>query len=196
MFTGIITDIGAVKEISKPHDTRFVIETAYDLDKITLGASIACNGVCLTVVEKDVNVFVVDASDETLSCTTLNNWQVGTRINLEQALKMGDELGGHMVSGHVDGVGSIATIEPREGSHCITFTLSEALAPFVAKKGSVTVDGVSLTVNAVFPDSFTVNIIPHTWDHTVFALKKTGDSVNIEIDVIARYIARAIEFKT
>lgn len=195
MFTGIITDIGTVVDISKTRDTRLVIETSFPLEQVEIGASIACSGVCLTVIEKAEHQFVVEASEETLACTTLQYWKKGERINLERALKMGDELGGHLVSGHVDGVGKIQEITVVDGSHSIVFTMPNALAPFVAQKGSITIDGVSLTVNNVTKETFSVNIIPHTWEYTTFSFKRAGDKVNLEIDVIARYIARAMEFQ-
>ena len=199
MFTGIITDIGIISEISQPGDTRLVISTSYDTKSIDIGASIACNGICLTVIEKTNDSFAVEASQETKDCTTLGKWHSGERINLERALKLGDELGGHMVSGHVDGVGEIRSVIEVQQSREIIFAIPRELAPFIAAKGSVTIDGVSLTVNEVKDDvgnhQFSVNIIPHTWENTIFADKKIGSKVNLEIDLVARYIARAVEFK-
>jgi riboflavin synthase len=194
MFTGIITDIGTVRAIAKAGDTRFEIATAYDLAGVDMGASIACNGCCLTVVEKGADWFAVQASGETLSKTTLGQWQKGTRINLERALKLGDELGGHIVSGHVDGVGQITAITPDGESRRFRFRVPTALARFIAPKGSVAIDGTSLTVNEVDGLEFGVNIIPHTQAVTTWGDMKVGQAVNIEIDMLARYVARLAEF--
>lgn len=197
MFTGIITDIGEVTEINKSGDTRIVIKTVYDTSTIDFGASIACSGVCLTVVGKGDNWFSVDVSAETLSCTNLGRWTVGSSVNLERALKVGEELGGHIVTGHVDAVGQVVSMEPDGDSKKITFTLPDALKTFIAVKGSVTINGVSLTVNSVVDrDSgteFSINIIPHTLDKTTFGTMKAGHNVNIEIDILARYVARMRE---
>lgn len=197
MFTGIITDIGTIRSIEQRGDTRMLIGTAFDLSTVEIGASIACSGVCLTVVDKGPDWFAVDASGETLSRTALGNWRPGTRINLERALKVGDELGGHIVTGHVDGVGRIVGITPDGASRRIQFLGPKALAPYIAQKGSVTIDGISLTVNGVEdgPDGvlFDVNVIPHTQSCTTLGQAKVGDSINIEIDVLARYVARLKE---
>lgn len=197
MFTGIITDIGVVTEVVKKGDTRFTFETSYDTKTIDFGASIACSGVCLTVVDKGEDWFSVDVSGETLSCTTLGTWETGTKINLERALKVGEELGGHLVTGHVDAIGNIISIEPDGDSKKITFTLPEKLKMYVASKGSITINGVSLTVNNVTDNKdgtiFTVNIIPHTLQKTTFSSLNEGDHVNLEIDVLARYVARIRE---
>jgi riboflavin synthase len=190
MFTGIITDVGEVRAVEHRADTRFTIATHFDVATIDQGASIACCGVCLTVVAKGEDWFAVDASGETLSCTTLGDWAEGTPVNLERALRLGDELGGHIVTGHVDGVGRIEAITPEGGSLRFDFSAPEALKRFIAEKGSVTIDGVSLTVNAVDGARFAVNIIPHTQNHTTFGHYKTGDRVNLEIDILARYVAR------
>ncbi|MBG51026.1 MAG: riboflavin synthase [Alphaproteobacteria bacterium] len=194
MFTGIVTDVGKVATIEKPGDTRFVIETAYEPTGIAMGASIACDGCCLTVVEKGTvngtHWFAVDASKETLDCTTLGGWQVGQGINLERALKVGDELGGHIVSGHVDGVGEIVGIHDEGQSKRFRFRAPEALKKFIAPKGSVTLSGTSLTVNEVEGDIFGVNIIPHTQEVTTWGRAQVGDKINLEIDVLARYVAR------
>ncbi|PCJ71472.1 MAG: riboflavin synthase [Rhodobiaceae bacterium] len=194
MFTGIITDVGKVSAIEKTGDTRFVIETVYDPAGIAMGASIACDGCCLTVVEKGVmngrNWFAVEASAETLGCTTLGSWTVGQGINLERAMKVGDELGGHIVSGHVDGVGEIVAIREEGDSKRFTFKVPEELKKFIAPKGSVTLVGTSLTVNEVTGDVFGVNIIPHTQGVTTWGSAKVGDKINLEIDVLARYVAR------
>jgi riboflavin synthase len=194
MFTGIITDIGTVRAIAKAGDTRFEITTAYDLDGVDMGASIACNGCCLTVIAKGPDWFAVQASGETLSKTTLGNWERGTRINLERALKLGDELGGHIVSGHVDGIGQIVAITPDGESRRFRIRVPAALARFIAPKGSVAVDGTSLTVNEVDGADFGVNIIPHTQAVTTWGDMKVGQAVNIEIDMLARYVARLAEF--
>ena len=190
MFTGIITDVGRVRAVERQGDTRFTIETVFDMETVPIGASIANNGVCLTVVEKGPGWFAVQASAETLSKTTLGGWQEGTRVNLERALKVGDELGGHIVSGHVDGVASVVDVRPDGESKRFTFEAPANLAKYVASKGSVALDGVSLTVNEVDGARFGVNIIPHTQDATTFGALKAGDRVNLEIDMLARYVAR------
>jgi riboflavin synthase len=197
MFTGIITDVGEVQAIETGGDTRFVIATRYDTGSIEIGVSIACSGACLTVVEKGGDDksqwFSVDASGETLSRTSLGDWKVGTSVNLERSLKVGDEIGGHIVTGHVDGVGSVASITPEGDSLRFRFRVPKDLLPFVASKGSITVEGVSLTVNEVEGDEFGVNIIPHTQSVTSFGKMKEGDKINLEIDVLARYVARLQE---
>ena len=196
MFTGIISDVGIIIEVTHMGDTRYVIETSYDTQSIDIGASIACSGVCLTVIEKMQSPsprFAVEASAETLNVTTAKNWAVGTKLNLERALKMGDELGGHIVSGHVDGIAEIKSIEPDGDSLRFVFAAPEALAMFIASKGSVTLDGTSLTVNEVRGNNFGVNMIPHTQAVTTWGQSKSGDLINIEIDVLARYVARLKE---
>lgn len=195
MFTGIITDIGAVKAVTRGNDTRFDIATSYDMATVAIGASIACSGACLTVIEKGDGWFAVEASQETLDKTTAGDWQDGTPLNLERALKVGDELGGHIVTGHVDGVGSVHALSPVGGSLKIDIEAPESLAKFIAEKGSVTVDGVSLTVNAVSGSLFSVNIIPHTQSETTLGKLQAGDRVNLEIDVLARYVARLNDVK-
>jgi len=192
MFTGIVTDVGRVRAIAKRGDTRIEIETAYDIHAIDLGASIACSGPCLTVVEKGAGWFAVEASAETLSRTTLGGWQVGTRVNLERALRVGDELGGHIVSGHVDGVARILDTRPEGDSVRFDFEAPAALKRFIAPKGSVALDGVSLTVNAVDDARFGVNIISHTRACTTFGDRNPGDRVNLEIDMLARYVGRLL----
>jgi riboflavin synthase len=194
MFTGIITDIGKVVGVEKRGDARFEIATKYDLATVDIGASIGCSGCCLTVVEKRSTSFFVDVSAESLSRTTLKNWQEGTLVNLERSLKIGDELGGHLVSGHVDGVGEIIAIKPEGDSKRFTFRIPEALAPFIATKGSIALDGTSLTVNEVSGNTFGVNIIPHTQAVTAWGRARAGDAVNVEIDMLARYVARLVEF--
>lgn len=191
MFTGIITDIGRVRAVAETaRDRRYEIETAWDTSGIDLGASISHSGVCLTVVEKGRGWFAVEVSGETLSRTTLDAWTAGTRINLERATRAGDELGGHIVSGHVDGLGVVIEIEPEGGSHRIVIEAPEPLHRFIAAKGSITVDGVSLTVNSVDGRRFGLNIIPHTWEATTLGRLDVGDTVNLEIDMLARYLAR------
>ncbi len=195
MFTGIVTDIGRIKSLEKTGDTRIEIECRYDASGIDIGASIACSGVCLTVVEKgqdsdDLSWFAVDASQETLDKTTLGQWREGSRINLERSLKIGDELGGHLVSGHVDGTAVILSIAPEGDSMRFRFRAPEDLARFIAVKGSVALDGASLTVNDVDGAEFGVNIIPHTLDVTTWGLARAGTHVNIEIDLLARYVER------
>ena len=193
MFTGIITDVGRILSIRRGGDTRFEIETRFDMDSVDIGASIACSGPCLTVIEKGLGWFAIEASAETLARTTMGSWQEGTRINLERALKVGDELGGHIVSGHVDGVGSIRALKPEGDSVRVTLTLPEGLRRFVAPKGSVTVDGVSLTVNEVDREGFGINIISHTQSATTLGERRLGDPVNVEIDMLARYVARLLD---
>mgnify|MGYP000862981276 FL=1 len=192
MFTGIITDIGRVRSVEKQGDTRFTIETAFDMDAVPIGASIANNGVCLTVVEKGPGWFAVQASAETLSKTTLGGWGAGTRVNLERSLKLGDELGGHLVYGHVDGVATVADVRPDGESVRLTFEAPAGLEKYVASKGSVALDGVSLTVNEVDGARFGINIIPHTQIATTFGDLKPGDKVNMEVDMLARYVARLV----
>jgi riboflavin synthase len=195
MFTGIITDIGTVRSVTRAGDTRFEIVTAYDLATVDIGASIACNGCCLTVIEKGKDWFAIQASAETLSKTTLGDWDKGTRINLERALKIGDELGGHIVSGHVDGLGEIVSITPQGDSKRFRFRVPHEIARFIAPKGSVAIDGTSLTVNEVEGNHFGVNIIPHTQAVTTWGGMAVGQPVNVEIDMLARYVARLTEYK-
>ena len=191
MFTGIITDIGQVRAIKDTNrDRRFEITTAYDLATIDIGASIAHSGCCLTVVEKGDDWFAVEVSAESLSLTTLSQWSVGGRINLERATKVGDELGGHIVSGHVDGLGEVLSVRLEGGSHRLEIRAPKPLHRYIAQKGSIAMEGVSLTVNAVHDDVFGVNIIPHTWDVTTLGQIVAGSRVNLEIDMLARYAAR------
>lgn len=196
MFTGIITDIG---EIVARDDGRFSIRSAYPAASIKTGASIACDGCCLTVTtvqpQGEGSVFTADASNETRSKTTLDSWQPGMRINLERALTAGDELGGHIVSGHVDGKARIVDIQDDGESRRFTFEAPEHLARYIAPKGSVALDGTSLTVNEVAGNRFGVNIIPHTLTVTTWGVKTAGQLVNLEIDVFARYVARLLEFR-
>lgn len=191
MFTGIITDVGRVRSIRDTNrDRRFEIETTFDTQTIDLGASVCHGGCCLTVVDKGPGWLAVEVSAESLSKTTLSDWVEGSRVNLERALRSGDELGGHYVSGHVDGVGEVVSVEPEGGSHRVRIRAPRPLHRFIAPKGSIAMDGVSLTVNEVEDDVFGVNIIPHTWDVTTLGDLRAGSRVNLEIDVLARYVAR------
>jgi len=203
MFTGIITDIGRIRAIDPGRtdaataavagDTRVVVETTWDASVLALGASIACSGACLTVVDRGADWFAVDVSAETLACTTLGAWALGARINLERALRMGDELGGHIVSGHVDGVGEIVDVRVDGDSCRIEIMPPAPLMRLIARKGSIAVDGVSLTVNEVGADRFGVNIIPHTQQMTSLGSAAPGVRVNLEVDMLARYVARLNE---
>lgn len=191
MFTGIVTDKGRVRSVRQTErDYRYEIETAYDTATIDLGASVSHAGCCLTVTEKGPGWYAVEVSNETLSKTKLGTWVEGTLVNLERAAKLGDELGGHIVSGHVDGLGTVISITPEGGSHRIIVEAPSPLHRFIAPKGSITVDGVSLTVNGVQDRRFDLNIIPHTWDATTLGTLSVGDKVNLEIDMLARYLAR------
>lgn len=191
MFTGIVTDIGRVRSVRQTErDRRYEIDTAWDVSGIDLGASISHAGCCLTVVETGEGWFAVEVSGETLSKTTLGAWKAGDGVNLERAARLGDEMGGHVVSGHVDGLGRVLSITPEGGSHRIEVEAPEPLHRFIAPKGSITVDGVSLTVNAVEGRVFSLNIIPHTWEVTTLGRLQPGDAVNLEIDMLARYLAR------
>ncbi len=195
MFTGIIADVGQVRAIEPGDKGRhFTISTAFDMAQAHIGASIACSGTCLTIVGKGTNWFAAHASKETLDCTTLGTWSTGTAVNLERPLRAGDEFGGHIVQGHVDGVGQIAEIEPVGDSHRVRFSPPIELMPMIAPKGSIAVDGVSLTVNGVGDDWFEVNLIPHTWVHTTFRSSAPGGSVNLEVDVLARYAAQILHW--
>jgi len=194
MFTGIITDVGSIRSIEHRGDLRAVVETAYDTSGVDLGASISCSGVCLTVVDKGPGWFTVDVSGETVSRTAQGQWSEGRKLNLERAMKLGDELGGHIVTGHVDGIAEVASVTPAGDSVTVAFRVARDLAPYIAAKGSITIDGVSLTVNTVTDGAqgteFTVNLIPHTQAVTTFGTLEAGQAVNIEIDVLARYLSR------
>lgn len=200
MFTGIITDVGRVRRVeATQRDRRYEVETSWDVSSIDLGASISHAGCCLTVVETSAAAaqaagtpgwFSVEVSGETLDKTTLGSWSEGHRVNLERAAKLGDEMGGHVVSGHVDGLGHVVSIEPAGGSHHVVVEAPAPLHRLIAAKGSITVDGVSLTVNAIEGRRFDLNIIPHTWDVTTLGSLVPGQAVNLEIDMLARYLAR------
>ena len=196
MFTGIITAIGSLTSLDHKPDggARVKIKTPWDCEKIDLGASIACNGVCLTVVERDRDHFSVDVSKESLAVTSLKNWGEGSAINLERALAMGDELGGHIVSGHVDGLAEIMSIRQDGDSYRVSLKAPDHLAPMIAPKGSVALDGISLTVNEVDGNTFGIMVIPHTWTHTTLGQNQIGDKINLEVDMLARYVARIISF--
>lgn len=196
MFKGIIKDIGTITDITiHPNsDQIFYIETQ-NLSSINKGDSISCSGVCLTVVNIISNVFTVQVSQETMKVSNLNMWKTGKKINLEQAMKLSDSIDGHLVHGHVDGIVKILTIERNLDSHEIKLSCPQELIKFIAKKGSVTLDGVSLTVNLVINQEFTVNIIPYTWKNTTFQYNKTGNYLNLEVDMIARYLDQLIKYQ-
>lgn len=195
MFTGIIQDIGTIQSIEKSGDWRIVIKTGLDLSATPLGASIACSGCCLTVVEKGDDWFAVDVSAESLSKTIIGQWEEGSSVNIEPSLKLGDEMGGHIVSGHVDGLAVLKSVTQDGDSYRLKIQVPAELARFIAPKGSVALNGISLTVNEVEGDMFGVNIIPHTWEKTTLAELKEDDMINIEIDMLARYVARALQFE-
>ena len=193
MFTGIITDLGSVRSVTKTGDWRFEFNTGYDTAEIDLGASIACSGCCLTMVDQGPGWFAADVSAETMSKTVCGTWEEGSPVNFERPLKAGDELGGHIVSGHVDGVGVITSIETEGDSIRFQFNVPEQLSHYIASKGSIAVNGVSLTVNEVSDTVFGVNIIPHTRENTTFGSFQVGTPVNLEIDLLARYVGRLLE---
>jgi riboflavin synthase len=197
MFTGIVTDVGTVRSAEQRGDLRLVIETGYDLDTVELGASIACSGTCLTVVDKGDDWFAVDVSGETVSKTAADHWREGARLNLERSLRLGDEIGGHIVTGHVDAVGEVAGVCPEGDSKRVGISVPRALGPMIAAKGSVALDGVSMTVNDVrdaedCATHFYVNVIPHTAEHTTLGDLAQGRQLNVEVDVLARYIDRML----
>jgi riboflavin synthase len=203
MFTGIVTDIGTIRAVEPRGDLRVVVQTSYDSAGIDMGASISCSGVCLTVVDKGRDDtgdwFAVDVSGETVSRTAQGQWTAGRRLNLERAMKLGDELGGHIVTGHIDGIAEVLGICPDGDSKRIGFRVTSDLAPFLAPKGSVTIDGVSLTVNEVRDDAdgthFAINVIPHTQAVTTLGDLAEGRAVNVEIDVLARYLQRMEHYR-
>ncbi len=193
MFTGITENIGVIKSISKRDPIAYNIETNMILKDVKIGSSIMCSGICLTVVKKNKKSFYVNLSEETLKVTTAKNWKVGTKVNLEKSLKVGDEIAGHFVSGHVDGITELEEKKVLKKSTLLNFALSKKIAKFICEKGSVTIDGVSLTINTVFKNKFSINIIPHTNKVTTLGKLKKGDMVNIEIDILARYINKSIK---
>jgi riboflavin synthase len=201
MFTGIVTDVGTVRSAEQRGDLRLQVQTAYDLDSVDLGASISCSGVCLTVVDKGDGWFAVDVSGETISKTAADRWREGARLNLERALRLGDELGGHIVTGHVDAVAEVIDARPEGDSTRVDIRAPKELAPMIAPKGSITLDGVSLTVNELRDAEdgsthFSVNIIPHTAQHTTLGDLKPKQQLNVEIDVLARYIDRMLAIRS
>ena len=204
MFTGIITDVGTIDRVEQRGDLRVIVATGYDMAGVDLGASIACSGVCLTVVDKGAGGsaggwFAADVSGETLSRTAAGQWTAGAKLNLERALKLGEELGGHIVTGHVDGIGEIVSVTAEGGSHRVVIAAGPDIAPFVAPKGSITLDGVSLTVNSVDDEAdrvlIGVNLIPHTAAVTTLGSLHAGSPINIEIDVLARYLKRMEHYR-
>jgi riboflavin synthase len=197
MFTGIVTDVGTVRSAEQRGDLRLVIETAYDMANVDLGASIACSGTCLTVVDKGIDWFAVDVSQETISKTSAAHWQTGSRLNLERSLRLGDELGGHIVTGHVDAFAEVVETTAEGESTRVTIRVPAALGPMIAPKGSITLDGVSMTVNDVMDavegsTHLSVNVIPHTAQHTTLGQLRPGRQLNVEIDILSRYISRMI----
>jgi riboflavin synthase len=195
MFTGIVSDVGRILEISEDAGRRMTIGTGLPLAEIPLGGSIATSGICFTAIDKGADWFAVHASGATLEVTTAGAWKVGDPVNLERSLRIGDELGGHIVFGHVDAVGKILALDPAGSSHRLEIGVPAELAPLIAVKGSIAVDGISLTVNEAGADRFAVNIIPHSWAHTNLPARAVGDGVNIEIDMLARYVARQLAFR-
>ena len=194
MFTGIVTHIGSVRQIIKGGDTRLEITVPFETGDLDIGASVACSGACMTVIEKGADWFAVSVSGESLAKTTLGRWHRGTAVNLERALKAGDEMGGHIVSGHVDGVGALVSMAREGDSTRMTFEAPESLRQFIASKGSITIDGISLTVNDVGSTTFDINVIPHTQVVTTLGERQVGDAVNLEIDMLARYVARLQDY--
>lgn len=192
MFTGIVTDLGTVRAVTKAGDTRFELGTAYDTDTVAIGASIACSGVCLTVIDKGPGWFAVEASAETLTCTTLGEWRPGSPVNLERPLTAGAEMGGHIVSGHVDGVARVVDRVPEGDSFRFVLEAPAALRKYIAPKGSVALDGISMTVNEVEDGRFGVNVIPHTQKMTTFGALEPGGRMNLEVDMLARYVDRLL----
>jgi riboflavin synthase len=195
MFTGIITDVGRILQITEDDGRRMTIESRLPLEEIPLGGSIATSGICFTAVDKGRDWFTVQASGATLEVTTAGRWAKGDLVNLERSLRIGDELGGHIVFGHVDAVGEILSLDSVGESHRLEVRVPAALAPMIAVKGSVAVDGISLTVNETGADRFAVNVIPHSWSHTNLSTRAVGDGVNVEVDMLARYVARQLAFR-
>ena len=196
MFTGIVTDVGRVLEIADGGSRRLTIGTRLPLADVPLGSSIATSGICFSAIDKGDDWFTVEASGATLEVTTAGDWLVGETVNLERSLRIGDELGGHIVFGHVDAVGEILALEPAGESYRLEVRVPKSLAPLIAVKGSIAVDGISLTVNEADADRFAVNVIPHTWRATNLCEREPGDRVNVEIDMLARYVARQLAFRS
>ena len=194
MFTGIVTHIGSVRQIIKGGDTRLEITVPFETGDLDIGTSVACSGACMTVIEKGADWFAVSVSGESLAKTTLGRWHRGTAVNLERALKAGDEMGGHIVSGHVDGIGALVSMAREGDSTRMTFEAPASLRRLIASKGSITIDGISLTVNDVGSTTFDVNVIPHTRVVTTLGERQVGDAVNLEIDMLARYVARLQDY--
>jgi riboflavin synthase len=194
MFTGIVSHIGSVRQIIKGGDTRLEITVPFETGDLDIGASVACSGACMTVIEKGADWFAVSVSRESLAKTTLGRWHRGTAVNLERALKAGDEMGGHIVSGHVDCVGALVSMAREGDSTRMSFEAPESLRQFIASKGSITIDGISLTVNDVGSTTFDINVIPHTQVVTTLGERQVGDAVNLEIDLLARYVARLQDY--
>ena len=197
MFTGIVTDIGTVRSAEQRGDLRLVIGTDYNMETVELGTSIACSGACLTVVDKGEDWFAVDLSGETVSKTASDHWREGARLNLERSLRLGDEIGGHIVTGHVDAVGNVVGVVPEGDSRRVAIAVPRTLGGMIAAKGSVALDGVSMTVNEVADgedgtSAFTVNVIPHTAQHTTLGELAADRQLNVEVDVLARYIDRML----
>lgn len=197
MFTGLVQDIGVIRDVvtHDSGDMRCVIETNLGLKSVQMGASICCSGVCLTLVDKSENTFTVDISGETVAKTHCGAWGIMTRINIEPSLKVGDEIGGHFVSGHVDTITDVLDIIPDGKSKRTVFKIPKGFRKFIAPKGSIVIDGISLTVNNVSDEMFEVNIIPHTWEKTTLSDRRKGDLVNLEVDILARYVANMLEHK-
>tara|TARA_E500000178_G_scaffold334335_1_gene370124 strand:+ start:298 stop:912 length:615 start_codon:yes stop_codon:yes gene_type:complete len=192
MFTGITTNLGKIIKISKYKNPEIFIKSSLKLGDVTIGSSIMCSGICLTVIKKNKNVFAVNVSEETLNVTNSAKWQLGSFVNLEKSLKIGDEISGHLVTGHVDGTTKLTKLRKLDKSYILNFNIPRDLKKFICRKGSITLDGVSLTVNDVKKSIFSINLIPHTMKNTTLGLIQTGDIVNIEIDILARYIDQNI----
>ena len=193
MFTGITTNLGKIVKIENLKNPEFFIKSSMELKDIKIGSSIMCSGICLTVIKKKKDIFAVNISEETMNITNSSNWKTGSYLNLEKSLKLGDEISGHLVTGHVDSVSQLKKSTMLEKSYLFYFSIPSSLQKFICRKGSVTLDGVSLTVNEVRKKSFSINLIPHTIKHTTLGRIKVGDMVNIEIDILARYIDRNIK---
>ena len=193
MFSGITTNLGKIIKISRSKNPDFYIKSDMKLEDVRIGSSIMCSGICLTVIKKENDVFSVNISEETLNVTNSSNWKIGSSINLEKSLKLGDEISGHLVTGHIDGISELKKIIKLEKSHLLHFGIPKSLKKFICRKGSISLNGVSLTINDVKNKFFTINLIPHTYKNTTFRSIKDGDIVNVEIDILARYIDQNIK---